>query len=386
MDTATSLFFTLLRSGLWGTEPVLPPSQGAAEARGGDQNTYRSGTSAATGLTDCDNPGGGITPPDLEIWKRAYRLATEQTVAGLVTDGAAVCPSGYVPGVVSLKLMSTRVATEKRNAAINAMIARVIPLFDEAGIPTVLVKGQAVARCYSRPEGRMPGDIDLMIRPEDYEAAKAVLSGIADDLESESLEKMHFGAMIGDIEIELHGTVHTSLGNRINDILDSAQAALFEPGGCRSIDISGTRVRIPSIDFDAMFIFVHLLQHFYCGEIDRDLLKTRLKEMGIMSEWQAFLAFIVRYLGLPEQEAPLYSRRSEAKADKLWKFMEKVGNFGKKRRRRDHSKDPYLIRKIESFCRNSKDFLNHATIFPLDSVKFFWMYFTTGTKVVLRGE
>lgn len=201
------------------------------------------------------------------------------------------------------------------------------------------------------------------------------------------------------------GTVHTSLGNRINDILDSAQAALFEPGGCRSIDIGGTRVRIPSIDFDAMFIFVHLLQHFYCGglglrqlcdwamvlhshcgEIDRDLLKTRLKEMGIMSEWQAFLAFIVRYLGLPEQEAPLYSRRSEAKADKLWKFMEKVGNFGKKRRRRDHSKDPYLIRKIESFCRNSKDFLNHATIFPLDSVKFFWMYFTTGTKVVLRGE
>lgn len=405
MDTATSLFFTLLRSGLWGTEPVLPPSQGAAEARGGNQDTYSSGTSAATGLTDCDNPGGGITPPDLEIWKRAYRLATEQTVAGLVTDGAAVCPSGYVPGVVSLKLMSTRVATEKRNAAINAMIARVIPLFDEAGIPTVLVKGQAVARCYSRPEGRMPGDIDLMIRPEDYDAAKAVLSGIADDLESENLDKMHFGAMIGDIEIELHGTVHTSLGNRINDILDSAQAALFEPGGCRSIDIGGTRVRIPSIDFDAMFIFVHLLQHFYCGglglrqlcdwtmvlhshygEIDRDLLKTRLKEMGIMSEWQAFLAFIVRYLGLPEQEAPLYSRRAEAKADKLWKFMEKVGNFGKKRRRRDHSKDPYLIRKIESFCRNSKDFLNHATVFPLDSVKFFWMYFTTGTKVVLRGE
>ena len=306
MDTATSLFFTLLRSGLWGTEPVLPPSQGAAEARGGNQDTYRSGTSADTGLTDCDNPGGSIPPPNLEIWKRAYRLATEQTVAGLVTDGAAVCPSGYVPGVVSLKLMSTRVATEKRNAAINAMIARVIPLFDEAGIPTVLVKGQAVARCYSRPEGRMPGDIDLMIRPEDYDAAKAVLSGIADDLESESLEKMHFGAMIGDIEIELHGTVHTSLGNRINDILDSAQAALFEPGGCRSIDIGGTRVRIPSIDFDAMFIFVHLLQHFYCGglglrqlcdwamvlhshsgEIDRDLLKTRLKEMGIMSEWQA---------------------------------------------------------------------------------------------------
>lgn len=393
MDTATSLFFALLRSGLWGTEPALPSLPPVSHSP-----DHSKPDPAATG----SHAHGS---PDIDTWKRVFRLATEQTVTGLITDGAAACPAGYVPGAVSLRLMSSLVAIEKRNAAVNALIAKIIPLFDKANVPTVLVKGQAVAQCYRKPEGRMPGDIDLIVRPEDYEAAKTVLTSIADSTDAESADKLHFGGMVGDIEVELHGTVHTSLGGRINDILDSAQAELFKPGGSRTLEINGTAVRITSIDFDALFIFVHLLQHFYCGglglrqlcdwarvlhthrtQIDLNLLESRLKQMGIMSEWQAFAAFLVRYLGLPEQEAPFYSSHAEAKAAKLWKFMEEVGNFGKKRRRRDRSGDPYLIRKVESFFLNSKDFLRHAGIFPLDSVKFFWKYFTTGTRAALRGE
>ncbi len=379
MDIATSLFFTLLRSGLWGTEPVPPRLP--------------------------ENGQSGDVSPELEVWKKTFRLAKEQTVIGLITDGASKCPAGYVPKDVSIRLMSALINVEKRNASVNALISRIIPLFDEAGVPVILVKGQAVAQCYSRPEGRMSGDIDLIVRPKDYEDAKAVLSGIADNVDGEGRDKLHFGAMIGDIEVELHGTVHTSLGGRINDVLDSAQEALFEPGGCRQLDVNGVRVRIPSIDFDAMFIFVHLLQHFYCGglglrqlcdwarvlhthcaRIDRELLASRLRQMGIVGEWQAFLSFIVKYLALPKEEAPMYDRKSESKADKLWKFIEKVGNFGKNRRRRNRGKDPYVIRKIGSFLLNSGDFLRHVAIFPLDSVKFFWKYFTSGTRAVIRGE
>lgn len=393
MDTATSLFFALLRSGLWGTEPALPSLPPASHSP-----EHSKPDPAATGSHAHDSP-------DIDTWKHVFRLATEQTVTGLITDGAAACPAEYVPGAVSLRLMSSLVAIEKRNAAVNALIAKIIPLFDKANVPTVLVKGQAVAQCYRKPEGRMPGDIDLIVRPEDYEAAKTVLTSIADSTDAESADKLHFGGMVGDIEVELHGTVHTSLGGRINDILDSAQAELFKPGGSRTLEINGTAVRITSIDFDALFIFVHLLQHFYCGglglrqlcdwarvlhthraQIDLNLLESRLKQMGIMSEWQAFATFLVHYLGLPEQEAPFYNSHAEVKAAKLWKFMEEVGNFGKKRRRRDRSGDPYLIRKVESFFLNSKDFLRHAGIFPLDSVKFFWKYFTTGTRAALRGE
>lgn len=107
--------------------------------------------------------------------------------------------------------------------------------------------------------------------------------------------------------------------------------------------------------------------------------------MGILTEWKTFVGFLVDYLGLPEEEAPLYDTRYRSKTGKLWTYIERVGNFGKKRGLRDRSKDPYLIRKVESMFVNSQDFLHHISIFPLDSLKFFWYYLRSGTLNVLKG-
>ncbi len=370
MTSAESLFFALLRSGLWGGAPVLLRSEA-----------------------------------DVEDWRKVYRLSMEQTVVGLVTDGAAACPAGFVPKAVSLKLMSSLVATERLNAAIDAAVVRFVSILESGGVQPVLVKGQAVAQCYIRPEGRMSGDVDLVISPAQYEDAKAIITPIADSVAAEGKDKMHFGAMFGDVELELHGTVRTSLGKKINDVLDSAQAGLFTEGGCRSWDCGGTPVRIPSIDFDALFIFTHLLQHFFCGglglrqlcdwarvlhthrgKIDLPLLQERLRLMGLESEWKTFVLFLVRYLGLPEEEAPLYDGSFAGKADKLWGYIERVGNFGKNRLTRDRSRDPYIIRKIGSLLINSRDFVHHLSIFPLDSLLFFWQYFRTGVRAVAKGD
>ena len=76
----------------------------------------------------------------------------------------------------------------------------------------------------------------------------------------------------------------------------------------------GADVPLPSPDNDVIIVFTHFLQHFFVGgvglrqicdwcrllwtyrdSIDRGLLERRLKEMGIVSEWQAFGAFVVEY-------------------------------------------------------------------------------------------
>ena len=370
MTPAEKLFFGLLRSGLWGATPELPG-----------------------------------TAPSGEDWQKVYGLSMSQTVVGLVTDGAAACPADFVPKPVSLKLMASLIGTEKTNAVMDSHVSRFVSLLESRGVQPILVKGQAVAQCYIHPSGRMPGDIDLVIDPGQYEAAKAVITPIADSVGIEGVANLHFGAMLGSVELELHGTVHTSLGRKINDVLDSAQALLYREGGCRFWNCCGTQVRIPSVDFDALFIFTHLLQHFFCGglglrqlcdwarvlhthygAIDRALLESRLTQMGLLSEWKTFVGFLVDYLGLPEEEAPLYDVRFGPKTDKLWSYIERVGNFGKNRGLRDRSKDPYLIRKTESLIVNSQDFLHHIRIFPLDSFRFFWYYFKSGIINVLHGK
>lgn len=370
MTPAEKLFFALLRSGLWGDAPELPG-----------------------------------TAPSEDDWKKVFSLSKSQTVIGLVTNGAAACPAGYVPKEVSIKLMSSLVKTEKMNAVMDSHVSRFVSLLEDNGVQPVLVKGQAVAQCYIHPSGRMPGDIDLVISPSQYEAAKAVITREADSVNTEGVSNKHFGAMFGAVELELHGTVRTSLGKRINDVLDSAQAELHKEGGCRRWNCLGTEVRIPSVDFDALFVFTHLLQHFFCGglglrqlcdwsrvlhthcaAIDRTLLERRLTQMGLLNEWKTFVGFLVDYLGLPEEEAPLYNVKYSSKTAKLWNYIERVGNFGKSRGLRDRSKDPYLIRKIESLIVNSQDFLHHVSIFPMDSLKFFWYYFRSGTLNVLKGN
>ena len=60
----------------------------------------------------------------------------------------------------------------------------------EAGIYTVLVKGQGVGQCYERPLWRSCGDVDLFFDAENYEQAKAFLSPLAveDGLEEVLIE------------------------------------------------------------------------------------------------------------------------------------------------------------------------------------------------------
>jgi hypothetical protein len=54
-------------------------------------------------------------------------------------------------------------------------VSEVFGLLRAHGIEPVMVKGWAISRHYSEPEARPCGDIDLCVRAEQYEAAKAVL-------------------------------------------------------------------------------------------------------------------------------------------------------------------------------------------------------------------
>lgn len=93
-----------------------------------------------------------------------------------------------------------------------------------------------------------------------------------------------------------------------------------------------TQVFLPYVDEDVIIVFSHILQHFYqegiglrqiCDwcrllwtyqdKIDRSLLKNRLKKMGCMSEWSAFAALAVEYLGMSVKAMPFYY------SDEKWK-------------------------------------------------------------------
>ena len=77
-----------------------------------------------------------------------------------------------------------------------------------------------------------------------------------------------------------------------------------------------------------------------------------------MSEWKAFAALAVEYLGMPVEAMPFYDNSSKfkAKASKVMEFVLETGNFGHNRDYSYRQKYPYVVFKAISLWRHIQDF------------------------------
>ena len=134
------------------------------------------------------------------------------------------------------------------------------------------------------------------------------------------------------------------------------------------------------------------LLYTYRDSLNYGLLEQRIKRTGLVSEWKAFGALAIEYLGFPKGSMPLLdvgvdlNANLKRKADRIMKFILKSGNMDHNRDMSHFSKYPYLIRKCVSMGRRIGDLINHARIFPLDSLRFFPRIMFNGVRSAMRGE
>ena len=369
-DSIKTVFFALLRAGLWEQEVRL----------------------ASFGPID---------------FSALYALADEQSVVGLIAAGLEHVTDRKVLKHEALPFMKKVFCLEGRNTAMNEFISKLIEKMRSVGIYALLVKGQGIAQCYARPQWRSAGDIDLLLDESNYSSAKTYLLPLAESSEQEGYYVQHYGMEIDSWVVELHGTLRTGLSFGIDRVIDAVQENLFSKGCVRTWRNGETDVFLPGVDNDIIFIFTHFLKHFYRGgiglrqicdwcrllwtykdTIDRELLNERILSMRLMSEWKAFAAYVVEYLGMPTDAVPFYdsSARWIRKASRIQHFIMKVGNFGHNRDQSYFQKYPYVIRKTVSLCRRLGDLTRHAFIFPFDSFRFLPSILFNGLRSAARGE
>lgn len=340
-------------------------------------------------------------------WKEIYRLAEKQSVLGLVAAGIDSLPaSERPPQEVTLQIIGAALQVEQRNQAMNRYINSLMMRLNKAGIHVVLIKGQGVAQCYEKPQWRLSGDIDLLLDAENYEKAKALLKPLATSIDNEYTYLKHLGMTIDDWVVELHGTFLSRLSNQIDKEIENIQDCVFMKNEVRTWKNGDDEVYLPSADNDVFFLFTHILRHYffegiglrqicdwcrllwcYRSELNHRLLEERIKRMGLMTEWKAFAAYAVNYLGMPAEAMPLYSteRCWVRKAERINRFVMKVGNFGYKYRR-NYEGQSYLVRKFISFWGRLSDMQRHFALFPKDSIVFFGGVIRSGVYAAIRGE
>ncbi len=341
-------------------------------------------------------------------WKEVYRLASEQSVLGLALAGIDFLPSNQRPPKVELLQWIGEIQMlEQQNKEMNAFIGELVDNMRKEGIYALLLKGQGVAQCYEKPLWRSCGDVDFLLSDDNYESAKKYLEPLATSVKTEVQYEKQLGMNIDPWLVELHGYLRSGLSRRVDRVLDDVQNDIFCGGDARSWMNENTQVFLPGYNSDAVYIFTHILQHFYKGgiglrqicdwtrllwtyrdSIDVLLLEKRLSEMGLTTEWKAFGAFAVDYLGMPIDAMPLYSSKKKwkRKAERICAFVLEVGNMGHNRDFSYFGKYPYVIRKDFSLGRRISDLTRHARIFPLDSLRFLPRIMFNGVVSAIRGE
>lgn len=328
------------------------------------------------------------------------RFSEEQSVVGLVTAGLERVSDVKVPKEVILQFIGSTLQIEQQNKGMNAYIEKLVGILRQHGVYVLIVKGQGIALCYEKPLWRSCGDVDLLLSSDNYNAAKNVLIPQASSVEEEDEKRKHLGLVIDDWLVELHGTLYTRQLTRVNSVLDEAQRSVFYEGKVRSWMNGRTQVFLPAPDEDVVFVFSHIIQHFFGGgiglrqvcdwcrllwtyrtTINCGLLEKRIRKMGMMTEWKAFSALAVDWLGMPSEAMPLYdsSDRWKRKTDKIVSYILETGNFG---HNRDQSfrKKSKLISKLGSLARYTKDTIHHASIFPKDSLMVWFRMVARGLK------
>ena len=378
-DINQQAFFELLRAGLWGGQRLVP--------------------------------GFNFQVPSEVDWEKVYQLAQEQSVQGLVLQGIdwfKVQGSKFnIPQVLLLQWIGEVQVIEQRNKEMNAFVAELIEKLRKNDIYALLVKGQGIAQCYDKPLWRCSGDVDLLLSYYNYQKAKTLLTPLASEMETEYEGISHLGMTIDGWVVELHGSLRVGLPQRINRELDDIQTDTFYSGNVRSWLNGQTQIFMLGKENDVVYVFVHFFNHFYkegvglrqlCDwcrlmwtyrdELDVKKIERRIRKMGLVSEWKAFYNLANRYLGMPDLDSGLMVHDStfDKKADRIMKFILKSGNMGHNRDMSHFSKYPYLIRKCVSMGRRITDLINHARIFPMDSLRFFPRIMFNGVRSAIKGE
>ena len=125
---------------------------------------------------------GGLWEKDVRLSKfdpidypRVLSLAEEQSVVGLVTAGLEQVVDAKVPKNIVLQFVGQALQLEQRNISMNHFIEILVEKMREEGIYTLLVKGQGIAQCYTRPLWRASGDVDFLLSQDNYSRARAFL-------------------------------------------------------------------------------------------------------------------------------------------------------------------------------------------------------------------
>lgn len=368
MTEHEKIFFSILRSALWKTPIEIPK---------------------------------GFTG-----WEKVFKLTMLQSQIGLVGEIMLMNPQirEQISEIAQKRILKLVHSTSYLHMKLSKAIAFLVMKLRANGIEPILLKGHGLAKCYPIPELRQSGDIDLYVGVDQYEKTYDVLKEFVTHIDDKSKiwGWMHFNAKLGDAMIEVHRTADYMYSKKEDALyrkymLDGLSKEL------RVVMFDNIEVNTPNDNFNAFYIFYHLWRHFtgsgvglrqfcdwacflhtYSSTLDLSYLENILKTFGLMKPWQVFGCFLVKDLGLPENEFPFYNPKYLRKVSQVRKYVMTDGNFGINLKTNSNADESYFSRKFRSIKRHISRVIRMFAIFPQHSLLRLGTVFTLGFGQIFK--
>ena len=304
-----------------------------------------------------------------EDYTELIEMANRQTVTGLVGD--CLIKNGVkLEREDALSLFAKMKAIEKTNNRVNENLVSFVNFMERKGVDYIIVKGQVVGSLYPNPNARMSGDVDLYFVGDNYEKIKGLVEQRLGKQLSKLSDGKHVEFEVNGVVFELHNKLSQMATRKHQEYWDQMiDHAILEDTD--TVTIAGKEIKTLSATYNALYIFVHLFYHMTASgvglrqlcdmmkslsptlphregvsKIDKERLEEILKELGYLKAYKAMGAFLVEYLGLPEEQFPFVLTEKDRKwVETIKKNILKSGNFGRSRRK---MKSIGLLHSIES--------------------------------------
>ena len=312
MSIIYEIFFTLLKSAIWNTTPLLPRK-----------------------LSDKE-------------WEDVFSISVEQTTTGIILDAIGRLPEEQRPGKgLRLKWILHLKAIERQNAHMNGVLAELLEGLEEKHIESFLLKGQGIAQCYPVPMHRTCGDIDLYFQPGHFENAIAHFTMLGCKI-TDKPDDPHAVTEYKGIKIELHRENATFYTRSLQKRYDNITADIIAKEDEATVNIGNKKVHTLPPVANALQLLSHMQRHIifsglgmrqicdwilfakeYHQFLDNDSFLDNLEKLQLANTYKAISVIATDILWLPHSYLLCKTTRKDKRnAKKVLDLVLRYGNFG----------------------------------------------------------
>lgn len=277
-------------------------------------------------------------PTDNINWQFLYPLAIHQGVNAILLDAIGRLPvEARPPKPMLLQWIGQSTMMERMYAKHLKRIGELADFYKQHGIRMLLLKGYGCSLCYTKPEHRPTGDIDVYLFGKKDEADALVEKELGVKVHREYHKHSTFN--YGGVEVENHAKFIDDVSHKSNIRFERILMEVQDKEECLKSSIDN--VLLPSPTFNALFLLRHTGEHFASNEItlrhvldvgtffqqynsliDWALVFKVYKEEGMLRFFNAIATICVEYLGINvacfASDDKLYTYQSDtALADRI---------------------------------------------------------------------